>query len=453
MNGVARVARSAGWRGAGSGRARGAVSLEREARAALWSVGVALLLAVAAPAAAQTVAIVGARVHPVSGPPLDGATVLIRDGKIAALGRDVIVPPDAQRIDATGKVVTPGFLDSATELGVVEIGLAPGTVDASTEDDRITAAFTVADALNPQSTLIPVTRVEGITRAVVLPAPGASLIAGRGVLVELGSDRATEMIQKNPVGMFAVLGEAGAEKAGGARGAALLRLREALEDARDFAANRRSFEAGQRREYAMSRLDLEAMAPVIRGELPLALSVDRASDILAALRLAQDYGLELILLGAAEAWRVAGEIARAGVPVVINPFSNIPGFDNLGATLENAARLEAAGVLVAFATFDAHNSRKLKQGAGIAVAYGMPWEAGLRSVTLTAARIWGIADRYGSLEPGKDADVVIWSGDPFELLTRVEHVFIRGREVPPDTRQRELFLRYRDLRSLPGARP
>jgi imidazolonepropionase-like amidohydrolase len=195
----------------------------------------------------------------------------------------------------------------------------------------------------------------------------------------------------------------------------------------------------------VSRLDLEALVPVVRGEIPLAITANRASDILAALRLARETNVRLILQGAAEGWLVAREIAAANVPVVINPLSNIPTFDALGITFENAARLHAAGVRVVLASFDSHNARNLKQIAGNAVSHGMPHEAALRAVTLEPARVWGIADRYGSIEPGKDADLVVWSGDPFELTTLVEHVFIRGLQMPKETRQTELLQRYRQI--------
>ena len=153
----------------------------------------------------------------------------------------------------------------------------------------------------------------------------------------------------------------------------------------------------------------------------------------------------LLILGAADGWMVAERLAKSGVPVVINPMVNLPDYDRLGATLENAARLHRAGVDVVFGSFDAHNARNLKQAAGNAVSYGMPWEAALRAVTLGPAKAWGLDDRYGTLEAGKDADVVVWSGDPFELSTNVEHVFIAGAEVPLESRQLELFRRYRDL--------
>src|SRR6185503_17770984 len=257
---------------------------------------------------------------------------------------------------------------------------------------------------------------------------------------------------KDPVAMVAVLGNQGAELSGGARGAAMLRLREALEDAKDFAQNRKAWETAQHRDYPLSRLDLEALGPVVRGELPLAVSANRASDLLATMRLAGEYKLKLILLGAADGWMVAPQLAAAKVPVVIDPMTNIPDFESLGATLENAGRMQRAGVTVMFASFDAHNSRDLRHAAGEAVAYGMPWEAALRALTVVPAQVWGIADRYGTIEVGKDADLVVWSGDPFELLTSAEHVFIAGREVPPDTRQRELLQRYRKVgEALPPA--
>jgi imidazolonepropionase-like amidohydrolase len=396
-------------------------------------------------ASAQTIAITNAKIHTVSGPVIERGTVIVQNGRIAAVGANVSVPAGAQTIDASGKVVTPGLLDSSTGLGTVEIGAAVGTNDQASNSDRITAAFNPLDNLNPFSTLIPVTRVEGITRAVVVPSAGASFIAGQGLLIDLGNLGATVTVHRNPVALYALLGEAGAERSGGTRATNLLRLREVLQDARDYAANRAAFEAGNRRDYALSRLDLQALVPVVRGTLPLTVSANRASDILAALRLAREANIRIILQGAAEGWLVAREIARANVPVIINPLTNIPTFDALAITFENAARLHGAGVTVILASFDSHNSRNLKQIAGNAVSYGMPHDAALRAVTLNPARVWGIAERYGSIEPGKEADLVIWSGDPFELTTSVERVFIRGAEMPKDTRQDDLLRRYRSI--------
>ena len=399
-------------------------------------------------AAAQTVAITNARIHTVSGPVIERGTLVMQNGRITAVGANVATPPGAQIIDAAGKIVTPGLLDSSTGLGTVEIGQAAGTNDLASTTDRITAAFNPLDNLNPFSTLIPITRVEGITRAVIAPNAGASFIAGQGLLIDLGNLGTQVTVHRNPVAIYAQLGEGGAERTGGTRATNLMRLREVLQDARDYAANRGAFDSGNRRDYSISRLDLEALLPVVRGQLPLAINANRASDILNALRLARDASVSIILIGAAEGWLVARDIARANVAVVINPLTNIPSFDAPGITFENAARLHAAGVNVILASFDSHNSRNLKQIAGNAVSYGMPHDAALRAVTLNPARLWGIADRFGSLEAGKDADIVIWTGDPFEFTTQVDRVFIRGIEMPKDTRQTDLLQRYRRIESL-----
>lgn len=404
-----------------------------------------LLLLSALPAAAETVAITGGKVVTLgSAGTIDGGTVVIRDGKVAAVGKNVEVPSGARRIDATGKVVTPGLMDSLSRLGLVEVNAVEGTVDAETEDDRITAAFNVADAINPRSMLFPVNRIEGLTRAVVAPQAGTSLIAGQGVVIHLGGSN--DYLVKSPIAMFGILGEGGQRFGGGSRAGSLLRLREALQDARDFNENRQAFERGERREYALSRLDLEALQPVVRGEMPLVLAVNRASDILTVLRIAREEKLKIILAGVNEAWQVAEDIAAAKVPVLISPIDNLPGsFEAAGATLENAARLHKAGVTFAFMTGDAHNSRNIRQQAGISVAYGLPWDAALAAITSVPARLWGLSDRYGTLEPGKDADVVVWDGDPLEITSFPEAVFIRGVQVPMESRHLELRDRYKDV--------
>ena len=398
----------------------------------------------------EAVAITNARILPVSGPAIERGTVVIRGGRIAAVGAAVQPPPGARVIDGTGKVVTPGFFDSANQIGTVEIPLsAEGTADQTTTDKDVSAAFTVTDAFNPNSTVVPVTRVEGITRVLVTPGGTGNVIAGQGAVVDLSGAHVPASVSKAPAVMVALLGEAGAAVAGGSRSTAILRLREALEDARDYSVNRAAYNAARRRAYSRSRLDLAALQPVLRGEVPLAVLANRASDLLAAVRLADEFKIRIVLVGAAEGWMVAGELARRKVPVVVKPLTNIPTFDALGATLENPARLSKAGVTLALASFDTHNSRNLRQEAGNAVAYGMDPDAALQAVTLTPARLWGVADRVGSLEPGKDADVVIWSGDPFELTTGAEAVFIRGVEVPKDSRQLRLLERYKDIKTMP----
>jgi len=401
----------------------------------------------AVPSTGPAVAIVNARILPVSGPAIERGTVVIRGGVIAAVGANLQPPAAARIIDAAGKIVTPGWLDSGTQIGIVEIPLsAEGTADQSTSDARVSAAFTVLDAFNPLSTVIPVTRTEGITRTLVTPGGTGNVFLGQGAVMDLSGDQVPASVTRAPAAMVALLGEAGAQIAGGSRSTAMLRIRETLEDARDYGVNRTAFNAHQRRDYIRSRLDLDALQPVLKGQVPLAVQANRASDLLAAIRLADEFKIKLVLLGAAEGWMVADRLAKAKIPVVVKPLTNIPSFDALGATLENPARLSRAGVTLALASFDTHNSRNLRQEAGNAIANGMNRDAALEAVTLTPARLWGVADRVGSLEAGKDADVVVWSGDPFELSTGPEHVFIKGREMPPDTRQKALLDRYRVIR-------
>jgi imidazolonepropionase-like amidohydrolase len=392
------------------------------------------------------VAITNARIHTASGPIISRGTIVIGGGKILNVGANVQAPAGAKVIDAAGKVVTPGWIESSTNIGIVEIPLsAEGTADQNTTDKALSAAFNVLDSFNPASVVIPVTRVDGITRAMVAPASTGNVIEGQGAVFDLGGGQVPESVTKAPAAMFAALGETGAGLAGGSRASAVLRLREALQDAIDFNQHHAEWNMARRREYARGRLDLEALRPVIRGEIPLAIQANRVSDILSAIRLAEEFDVKLVVLGAAEGWMVADELARKKIPVVIKPLTNIPSFDALGASLENAARLQQAGVTVALSTFETHNARNLRQEAGNAVAYGLDPAAALQAVTLNAARIWDIADRTGSIETGKDADVVIWSGDPFEVSTSAEHVFIRGTEIPMQTRQKALLEKYRTI--------
>jgi imidazolonepropionase-like amidohydrolase len=406
----------------------------------------ALTLLAVHPAAAEVVAITGGTVHTM-GPAgtIEGGTVLIENGRIRAVGKDIAVPSGARRIDAAGKVVTPGLFDSLSRLGIEEVGAVEESVDSTVNDDRITAANDVADAVNPRSVLIPINRVEGLTRTMTAPKPGKSLIAGLGALLSLDTESPGFLIRPRAA-LLISLNQTGARLSGGSRSAALLRLREAFQDALDYRANRAAFERGDRRSYALSRLDLEALQPAVQGEMPVVVSVDRASDIEAAMRLAKDFHLKLVLADVTEGWVVAKQIAAAKVPVLINVLNNLPAsFDALGATLENAARLQAAGVEVAFQSGESHNARNLKQAAGNAVAYGMPWKAALEAMTTVPAHIWGLADHYGTLEPGKDADVVVWDGDPLEVTTYADHVFIRGTEMLMDDRQIRLRERYKNV--------
>lgn len=401
--------------------------------------------------ARPTIAITGATVHPVSGPPIEGATVLIRDGRIEAVGRDVSVPPDARRIDGSGKVVTPGFFDAGTSLGLVEVGAVDDTRDMQMGGDYIAAAFDVTDGLNPNSTLIPINRLGGVTTA--LSNPSGGLISGRAAVIDLRTGSLSRLLAEPRAAMVASYGPDAAEDVGGARGAVSLRLREVFEDARFWAQNRGAYLRGAARPLSHSRLDLEALQPVLAGEMPFLVEVDRASDILAVLRIAAEYGLRPIIAGGTEAWMVADTLAATETPVIVKPLTNLPGgFASLGARFDNAALLHEAGVPLVITTFDTHNARNLRYEAGNAVRFGLSREAALRAVTLGPAEALGVEGRYGSLEPGKVASVVVWSGDPFELSSVPETVIIRGEVVPESSRQKELLERYRELdRELPPA--
>lgn len=396
--------------------------------------------------AAETYAITDATVHTLGQQgTLQGATVLIENGKISAVGKSVSVPAGAEIINAAGQFVTPGIFDPLSSLGIVEIG----GVEQSVDDELSNSygpAFSIADAVNPRSTLIPINRIEGVTRAFVVPdsGEGGNVIAGQAAIIHLGSTN--DFLVRREAGMIAFLGETGSGIAGGSRAGAILKLREALQDASDFSDNRESFDAGQRRAYSLSRLDLEALQAVISGDMPLLAYVHRASDIEALLRLKRDFNLSVVIVGGAEAWMVADKIATAKAPVILDPLNNLPRrFESVNSTLENAARLEKAGVQIAFSVGSSHNARNLTQSAGVAVAYGLPWESGLRAITVNPAAIFGQSESCCTIETGKEADVVIWDGDPLEVTTFATQVFIRGEKISMHSRQTLLRDRYLNL--------
>src|SRR3989441_8090422 len=382
---------------------------------------------------AQTIAITGGMVYPVSGPKLANASVLIRDGRIVAVGTNVPIPPDATRIDAAGKWITPGLIDGAGQLGLVEISAVPGTRDASVQGDTIAASFNVAEGINPASTLIPVTRMEGITT--VLAAPQGHLISGQAVLIDLDGATIDQMLVKTPVGIVANFDENAKDEGGGSRAGVAERIRRVFNDALEYSRRRAEYNRGAMQPLSASAADLEALLPVLRGQLPLIAAANRRSDIETALRIGREFRLRLILAGGQEAWEIADAIARAGVPVLVEPLDNIPTYDALGVRYENAAALARAGVKVALLETDTHNARNLRQQAGNAVSNGMSWDQALRAVTLSPAEIFGVADRYGSIAPGKVADVVVWSGDPVEVSPAGEDGDIPGPGSPAPGRE------------------
>jgi imidazolonepropionase-like amidohydrolase len=413
---------------------------------------------------AEVIAIVNAQLEPITAATISNATLLIKDGRIAALGSSVKIPAGARVIDAAGRIVTPGFIAASTNLTVNEINMVTQTRDDGS-GDQLSAGFDVQYGVNPASTLLAVARQTGVTHSVVTPlvgriSPGGdehdqlqgdadgvnshpALFSGQAAIVRLAhGDRDPVLRAKVAVGID--LGESGAEHAGGSRGAAIILAKAALADARHFAAHRADHARGETRSYGLSAIDLEALIPVAEGRTPLLIRVSRAADIRQALKLARDEKIRVILEEAEEAWLVADEIAAAHVPVLIDPQADLPrAFESLAARLDNAARLQRAGVVIAIKGSRNFNSlRPLRLNAGTAVAYGLSHEQALAAITINPARIWGLAGRTGSLEVGKDADVVIWSGDPLETLSYPLSVFIAGVEQPEGSRRQELRDRY-----------
>ena len=395
-------------------------------------------------ASAQTIAITGGTIYPVSGPKIENGTLLLRDGKIAAVGASLEIPSGATRVDAKGRWITPGLIHGGSTLGLklFDIGVQLETQE-DTVSGEVKPSFNVAEGVDPASMAIPVARLEGVTSSISKPALG--LIPGQAVLIDLAGDRIEDMVAQSPVAMMADLGLGGKQSGGGSRARATQRLRRVLRDALEYEKRRDDFRKAQMQPLAAPAEELEALLPVLKGKLPLFMIANRRSDIETALRIGQEFNLKMVIWGGAEGWQVAPELARAKVPVLLEPLTDVPRFDALNARLDNATLLWKAGVKVGVAQQDAALFRDLRQAAGNEVRNGMSWDDALRSITLSTAEAAGVADRYGSLEEGKVANVVVWSGDPLEFSSRVTHLFIRGKEIPLTSRQTELLDRYRTL--------
>ena len=408
----------------------------------------AVVLAVGSlPALSQTVAITGGKVYPVSGPPIANGTVLIRDGVIVAVGANVNIPAGAQRIDAKGKIVTPGLINSITTIGLVEIGQVRDTNDAAAKgNNNIAAAFKPWEGLNPASSVFAPTRSEGVTTVIITPRGG--LVAGQAAAIDLGSGLRSEVIRRSPVAMIAQIDDA--QSAGtNSRGELIGKLRMLFDDVKFYMSHVLDYDRAATRTLSASAADLEALIPVVQGRMPIMIDADRVDEIDAALDLARDYKLKLIISSGAESWLAADRLAAARVTVLTGAMNNIPdSFARLNQRYETPAMLRRAGaqvVLVGNGDGDESrfNARNIKYEAGSAVAYGMNYDDALRAITLTPAEVFGLSDRIGSLQTGRDANVVVWSGDPFEFSTRAEHVFIRGREFKEPSRQDLLIERYK----------
>lgn len=429
--------------------------------------GAASLLALSTPAFAQELtAITGGRVLTGTSV-IENGTVVIQNGRVVSVGTGA-APSGARVIDARGKVVAPGFVAVDSGLGGSEISSVNGSDDLSNGANTISAAFDVSYGLDPWSFTLPVARLGGITRAIVVPNhPGSSgghvhqddsdfagvghaglqspsLFAGQAAIIHLGAG--TDILVKPRVAQVAPFGEAGAGVAGGARGAEFTQFRETLAEVRLYARNRAAYDRGAIRDLSLSRADLEALIPVADGSMPLIVTVRRAADIQQVLRLAKEEGLKIILDGAEEGWLVADQIAAANVPVLLNPISNLPGnLETRGARMQNAAALDAAGVVIAIKGNEGsiHRARETRYNAGNAVSHGLPYDAAIEAITVNPARIFGMAGQFGELRAGAAADVIVWSGDPLEPLSLAEHIWVNGQEQAPTSRQFLLRDRYR----------
>ena len=400
---------------------------------------IALALAGATAANAASLAITNAKVHTAtSAGVLENATVVIDNGVITAINPDTVAAD--QTIDAQGKVLTPGFIASMNQLGLVEVSAVASSRDAS--DKKADITFDASLAFNPKSTAIPLTRKGGITRSVVAPRGGDDMFKGQTFVANM-SGEFDSVIAANG----AVVVELGAESKG-SRAMALQQLNNKLEDAEKALAKAEKDDKDDKKDV---KRDAQVINALLAGEKPLIAHVDRATDILAVLAMKERFGLNLVLVGAADSVLVMDEIAKANVPVVMSAMRNLPGsFDSLHTNLANAGKLSKAGIKVIITVDgDTHNTHLLRFTVGNAVANGMDYDAALASVTANVADVFGLDS--GKIEVGKAADIVLWSADPFELSTKAEQLWINGEAQVLESRQDKLRDRYTTDSDMPRA--
>jgi imidazolonepropionase-like amidohydrolase len=426
---------------------------------ALRALGVAVLLVLAPVVAAQNAAassasgsggtyvIRGATIVPVSGPRIPNGTVVITSGTIAAVGANVQAPAGATVIDGSGLFVYPGLIDSGTQLGLTEIGSVPGPTDLQEIGD-FNPQNVALSAVNAHSELIPVARANGITTAITGPQGG--LVSGQVALIDLVGWTPAEMAAKPQAAMVMNYprSRGGGRRFGPQQSEAEQReamsrqvaaLYDFMRDAKAYAeiVGRTQNGAGR------TNLVMQAMIPVVRGEQPVVFDVDSEDQIRGVMALADTFGIKPILRGASEAWKVADELARREIPVIVGPLTRAPAADDpYDAIYANPGVLARAGVKIAFQTDNASDSRNLPYNAALATAYGLDPDAALRALTLSPAEIWGVADRYGSIAQGKVANVIVTTGDPLDVRSTVKHLFIRGQLVPFTDKHTELYDRF-----------
>ena len=420
----------------------------------------AALFALAMPAAAQTYAITGARIYTLAGPPIEGGTVVIKDGKIAAVGKNVSVPGGARVIDGKGLEVYPGFFDSVSEMGLVEIDAVPATVDTQ-ELGEYNPQLVAATAVHPASEHIPVARANGVTHAVSVPGMGGSvIIGGQASAIHLNGWVMDEMAIRRAAAM--TVNWPTLQTGGGGFGGfgaprrpftevkqeyekRVAALGEWLDRARHYAQAR---EKGSADKFERD-LKLEALVPVIKGELPLLVLANSDRDIKNAIEFCEKQKVKLIIAGGRQAWKVKDLLKQKNVPVILRSTQSLPveEDDPYDKPYTQPGELHAAGVKIAFATFGGDNSAvgsyAVANEAGNAVAYGLPREEALKAITLYPAQMYGLGDKLGSIEAGKIANLVVTTGDALELRTQIRYVFVNGVQASTDNKHKQLYEKYR----------
>ena len=381
---------------------------------------------------------------------LTNTSVLLENGKIAQIGSSISAA-DAEVIDCSGMFIYPGMIDAGTRLGLVEVSSVPETVDYA-EVGNVSPNMQALTTVNPNSEAIGVTRVSGVTT--VLTVPSGGLFPGTAALINLNGYTPDQMY-----GGFKAV--AMTFPSSGRRGRFDRRSEEdikkdsekALKEANDIWENAKSYlelkTSGAQLSYYP---EMEQLSKVISGELPLLIEVNAASDIQNAIKWVQGKNIKVIFTGVAEGWRVADEIAKAGIPVVTGPVQDLPTrqSDRYDAAYSNAGKLSKAGVKVALRTDEEENVRNLPFHAAFAASYGLGKEEALKAVTINPAEIFGIADQYGSVEIGKRANLIVSTGDPFETRSQILHVFIDGYRIPMSNRHIRLYQEF--LERSPGLR-
>ena len=361
--------------------------------------------------------------------------VLIDQGIITKVGQN-IETTNAFIIDASDKIITPGLIAPHSTLGLIELDSESATRDDST--DHYSAGFSIVDAFNPSSVLIPYNRSGGITSAIVAPSSGAGIYSGMASVFKTDGLLKIEPVAKD----VAMIMEFGGSK--DSRAADMLMLKDSFDLARRFTTSKSSILRGGYFDFGDYTVrDLVAIQRLLKGEIPLIIRANRASDLLKMIDFSKEHRINIIFLGAKEAWRIAGTLATESIPVIIDPMDNIPSsFDSIGARLDNAAILHRAGVKILITSQNTHNSYLSRQGAGNAVAHGLSKDEAIKALTINIAETFGLQDEIGSIEVGKHADIVVWDNDPLEVSSFADEVLIDGNSISLMTRSKRLRDRY-----------